>query len=514
MDIHSVSFSKPHCRVGSYAVLTENDESISLNFTAPKSGIYMMTVAYRHYDWDQWVRLDITNGEEMTELLPSLPHGKDEISFPVPMFSGKNTVTFTHDFGHELFIYDVTVCADMPLPKKEISPKNDTLYLDNIRKMHATVCNYGDEITALKIDGNPVPFETAPTRCAETNYRYAGNDFFRTELYYNPAELSLAVGKHSVSVCLKSGELLSAELCVKENYEKSPLKIISFDVNHANASMISLPNGKNLLVDSGYDTQCERTILPYLERAGIKVDYYLLTHFHSDHYGKMEHILQQNGLKKPDGNIAAELINADKQTRYDYLRVFSYLDSSMLCTYDELHKIWDLGGVELTAMCSRFDENGAPYGITFDSDIAFNEHNYENATSVSLLLHFGDFGYYHGADNYAYMQQKNLEDFEKVGKKDKLKCNYFYANHHFHIDVNTEFIRTLSPENVYVPANCAVYSRAAYATDYMNAVVLADYPEKRLKNTLITEEIGTAVVEATSDGYYTLTTYKSPEDIV
>lgn len=150
MDITAVSFSKPHCRVGSFAVLTESDESISLAFTVPKSGIYMMTVSYRHYDWDQWVRLDITNGEETTELLPSLPHGKDEVSFPVPMFSGKNTVTFTHDFGHELFIYDVAVCAELPLPKKTISPINDTLYLDNMRKMHATVCNYGDEITALK----------------------------------------------------------------------------------------------------------------------------------------------------------------------------------------------------------------------------------------------------------------------------------------------------------------------------------------------------------------------------
>ena len=47
---------------------------------------------------------------------------------------------------------------------------------------------------------------------------------------------------------------------------------------------------------------------------------------------------------------------------------------------------------------------------------------------------------------------------------------------------------------VYVPANQAVYDRCTYAVDYITKIVKAEYPQKRLKDTLISHEAGTVAV--------------------
>lgn len=512
MNYSELTLSNETSFINGTVMLFEN-ESFSHDFSVQKDGFYTLTIDYKHYDWDHCIFLDVASNGNTLRYKPSLPCDRSSIHTTIKLFKGINTITLSHIARHELFINSLSVSKNVITPKYKITPTNDCFYINSPCKKHSVIFNYGDPLISVTADNIEISFECSPTKNALDEGACNGHDTFKCDVVLDIQKADLTEGTHILKFLFESGKVITQTLKVFDKYEKAPFKIISFDVGNAGSSLICLPNGKHLLVDSGYEKPCKKTVIPYLQRNGITVDYYLLTHFHSDHYGALEEILEMYNIPKPSGRTADEYITASPTERYAFLSNYRYLDSSMICTYDEIDKIWDLGGVTMQALCSRFDEQGNAYGIGFNSNIPFNEHNYENATSVSFIMHYGNFGYYHGADNYAYIQEKNLNDFKKLGKENLLKCNYFYGNHHFHVDVNYKFIQFVNPTTVYVPANCSVYSRSAYTYDYKDNVENLDFPEKRLSNTLITEEIGTAVFEV-YDNETTLATYISGDDII
>ena len=308
---------------------------------------------------------------------------------------------------------------------------------------------------------------------------------------------------HTLTYRLESGKIFKQEVDVLETAPKTELEYINFNVGKGNSTLIKLPNGKNMLIDSGYDENAKEEIIPYLEKHNIKLDYYLLTHFHKDHWGLKDEILNMNGIEKPDQNKADELVKADKKERYSYLKSFGYLDSSMLCHYDELHEIWDLGGVTMDVLNSCFDENGEAMEVYNYPFFRINEHNYENATSVSFMLEYNGFRYYHGADNYAFSQERYMYDMIKQKRTDELSCDWFFGNHHFICDISPQFIITMNPEVVFIP-NDAVYHRSQYTKLYKNYVQDYDFYNKRLKETIVSDEVGSArvCVNGKDDWYY------------
>jgi competence protein ComEC len=69
------------------------------------------------------------------------------------------------------------------------------------------------------------------------------------------------------------------------------------DVGQGDAILIEFPNRKRLLIDAGPLTQKfdagERTVVPFLKRDGIsKLDYFIITHPHSDHIGGAGSVLR------------------------------------------------------------------------------------------------------------------------------------------------------------------------------------------------------------------------------
>ena len=217
-----------------------------------------------------------------------------------------------------------------------------------------------------------------------------------------------------------------------------------------------------------------------------------------------------NSIKKPDGKKCEKLIKKDKIKRYKYLKKFEYLDSTMLCYYDEIHNIWDLGGVEITATGSRYDENGNPQKEYHYSFIKNNEHNYENSTSVSFMLNFKGFRYCHSADNYGICQDRYMADIIKAGRENELSCDLFYASHHFVNDINAKFINTLNPEVVFVPNN-KLYHRASYTYYYKENVENYYFSHKRLRDTLVSGQTGNLKVSVTDKDkwYYEVIDYEN-----
>lgn len=468
--------------------------------TVPSDGYYNFSVGYAHDDWEAYVRIDITcpDGEEYG-FMQGLLHGKNEMTFPLYLKKGTNKIKFLHHFkdGTEFFHVENTGKAENLC--YEISPQNDILFTDSQKELKVFVRNYRDPLVKIEAD-EKTNIDFTYTQRDKTN----GFNASMADVYpHRESVYALGLGMHQIKYIFASGKELTQNVEIKALTPETKMQFINFDVGQANSTLIFLPNGKKLLVDSATANMAENKLIPYLKKHGIKIDYYLVTHFHKDHQGLKDEILKMNDLAVPDEERTAELIKKDKRARYAYLKDFAYLDSTMLCYYDEIHRIWDLGGAEMIAANSRYDENGNPTKQYHYSFIKNNEHNFENSTSVSFMLDFQGFRYYHSADNYGFCQDRYMSDMIKSGRENELSCHWFYANHHFINDINAKFINTLNPSCVYVPNNM-LYRRAAFSYYYKENVVNYYFSHKRLKDTLVSCEVGNVkvCVNSADEWYY------------
>jgi len=478
--------------------------------TVESDGYYETEFTYYHEVWDNALRIEIHHADgTKTRFFPSLPSGKRKRTVPIYLKAGKNILSIYHAFrvlDSGLWIYDISV-KDKWLESPEISPHHDVYDMLGNKALNVVVKSYSAELVGVTASSKVIRFETKEFEHLLEEDVYDGLLRPMQRVYLNDEDIrSLGVGKHTLCFRFSDSSKLEYHLEIKEGM-KAPFQIISFDVGCANCTLLRLPNGKNLLIDSATEKRYDNVVDKYLKKHQIKIDYYLLTHFHSDHYGRLEEILKENQIQEPDSAKVQELIHKDKCQREDYLKQFSYLDSTMLCYYDELHHIWDLGGVTVTVLNSCHEEDGKPAEIYNYPYIKYNEHNYENSTSVSMLIKYKGFSYYHGADNYAFAQTRVLEDYRKKRKQEELYCDYFYGNHHFICDISTEFIRTVNPVAVYIPNERNVYRYSTYNFDYVEGVKNFDFYNKRLQDTLISCETGTVIVSVENKENWWYETY-------
>lgn len=89
--------------------------------------------------------------------------------------------------------------------------------------------------------------------------------------------------------------LFSVTLCAK------PLDIYVIDVEGGQATLIHSPSGQSMLVDTGWPGFNGRDgdrILQTAKKAGIKqIDYVLITHWHTDHVGGIEQLVERIPVK-------------------------------------------------------------------------------------------------------------------------------------------------------------------------------------------------------------------------
>ncbi|MBE7014808.1 MAG: MBL fold metallo-hydrolase [Ruminococcaceae bacterium] len=474
--------------------LETTEHYITIETTVDSNDYYQINIGYSHEDWEAFLSVTVTypDGEE-TKFIHGIPHGKNEALFPLYLKKGKNILSFQHNYCLGTYISFVKNIGKVEKLNYEISPKKDLLFISKKKTLKTFLKNYKQPLVKIETsEGKNIPFQTKETSSSNALRNDMIDVFPDINTIYK-----LGNGTHTLNFFLANGEVLKQEIEIQNTVPETKLQIINFNVGSANSTLIFLPNGKKLLIDSGTETAAREKLLPWFKKNSITLDYYLLTHFHDDHDGCKDEIIEKNNISIPDPEKANELLKSNKEMRYNYLKKFSYLNSTMLCCYDELHKIWDLGDVKIDILNSRFDENGDSVEIYNYPFIKNNEHNYENATSVSFMLDYNGYRYYHGADNYAYAQERYMYDMIKAKRTKELNCHWFYANHHFICDISPVFINTLNPAVVYVP-NGFIYHRTLYIEYYKKCVENYYFESKRLENTLFSNETGNAKISVNS----------------
>ena len=477
----------------------EESRIFRTSITVPGSGFYHVRVSYCHDNWDAWLKVDIggENGEKIT-YIPPLPRKHTQTTILLYLFAGVNRISLAPRFDQPVDIRDVELLGEAAGLEPAVIPSSDWFCVSAPRVRRLTVVSYTGAPVRVTAGEREILFEL------EDKNRYDHADPVETKepiTYYHlrlhpDALAGLGEGVHVLTIHLPGNKSVPYRLTVEKSRRNYDFQIVNLDVNHGNCVLLRLPNGRNLLIDTGTETGARDVIFPYLEQQGIGVDYCLISHFHGDHMGSLEAVLERYPLNKPDGDVLKTYIQASQhEKRAEYLSQFAYLDNRMLCRYDRLDRIWDLGGVEIEVLNSKYEQDGreAMPGLPDENEI-----------SVSLLVRYRGFRYYHGADNHAVNQRRNLEDFAALGRLRELECHYMQANHHFHGDLLPEMIRAINPVAVVVPAHQAIYSRSAFMVDYLQDVAQADYPGKRLKDTFVSYMSGTvtALVNSGQDWHY------------
>ena len=76
------------------------------------------------------------------------------------------------------------------------------------------------------------------------------------------------------------------------------------------------------MIDSGDVSRAEDVVYNYLQENNLKIDYYLLTHFHSDHDGMLNELLEKYSHQTPRGNSPKEYIGGYCNKNGVFVKVF------------------------------------------------------------------------------------------------------------------------------------------------------------------------------------------------
>ncbi|MFO1518599.1 MAG: MBL fold metallo-hydrolase [bacterium] len=172
------------------------------------------------------------------------------------------------------------------------------------------------------------------------------------------------------------------------------------NVGQGDATLVTTPNGKTLLIDGGREGKGREVILPYLkDHSIISLDAILATHYDGDHIGGIHEVIEgEDGVfNTPDDRMPKLGIYDRGQAPFDnapsypaYLQAVSAhrlslsegekipLDTSLIIRCVSVNgTLWNAPAVDLTAL-------------------GFNE--VENSASLGLLIEYGRFRYLTAGD--------------------------------------------------------------------------------------------------------------------
>lgn len=226
------------------------------------------------------------------------------------------------------------------------------------------------------------------------------------------------------------------------------LEVYSIDVEGGQATLLVSPSGESMLVDTGWAGHNRRDadrILAAAKSAGVKkIDYLVITHYHSDHVGGVPQLAEKIPIRNFVDHGASTETGKDADVLFNAYAAFRDKGTHLQVKPGDTIPI---KGLDVRVLSSGGDVITTPLpgaGQPNPECSSFQRHEVdtsENARSVGILITYGDFRMIDLGDLTWNKEFDLVCPDNKIGAVDV----YLVSHHGMNMSGSPQFVHALHP---------------------------------------------------------------------